>query len=497
MLTSPMLQNAPNNILSSPVRNTAHAANAGEDMQIPSFGKALAQEMNAKGNAPGTHPTDMNAKAVSIPEDTDTAAGDSKNMTDAKDSTELKDLQDLRDSKELGELGDSKDMKDMKDMKDIKDIKDMNGRAVNSPEMQETRETNMDMAAASPQLMDLAGILHGLIAAYRPEGRANAQANTATDAANTLPDTRTDVVITTEQQANLGVVQPGLAAAHLGKDGKLGTSEAAAIADTSDLAVGNPGMLAAALTTSAKAKHATDIQDLGSGTASKLEPGARQSDLQQIESGVPGPDQPINTAGPGKSLLEPALSIPKDFSMTDLPVAGLPNTPMPLATVSAERGVAPAAGAFAHTGLGLEPRIGATGWDNALGQKVLWMVSNQQQVAELTLNPPDLGPLQVVLSVTNDQASATFISQHIDVRQALEAALPRLREMMADSGINLGETTVSAETSQRQGEFEQQDRSHARNGGNRETMSGPNIKSTDIGMSRTPAGGNRLVDTFA
>ena len=79
MLTSPMLQNSPNNILSSTVRNTAHA-NADEDMQIPSFGKALAQEMNAKGNAPGTHPTDMNAKAGDIPEDTDTAAGDSKNI---------------------------------------------------------------------------------------------------------------------------------------------------------------------------------------------------------------------------------------------------------------------------------------------------------------------------------------------------------------------------------------------------------------------------------
>lgn len=183
--------------------------------------------------------------------------------------------------------------------------------------------------------------------------------------------------------------------------------------------------------------------------------------------------------------------------MTDLLAAGLPNTPVPLAAIPAERGIAPAAGTFAHTAPGLEARIGATGWDNALGQKVLWMVSNQQQVAELNLNPPDLGPLQVVLSITNDQASATFVSQHADVRQALEAALPRLKEMMADSGISLGETTVSADSSQRQGEFEQQDRSPTRNGGNKETMAVPNIKSADIGMGRIHAAGNRLVDTFA
>ncbi|PTR09041.1 flagellar hook-length control protein FliK [Nitrosospira sp. Nsp5] len=490
MLTSPMIQNSPSNIPSSTVRNTAYA-NTDEDMQIPSFGKALAQEMNAKGNAPETRPADTNTKAGDIPEETDTAAGDSKNMTDAKDSTELEDLRDLKDTKELKELENSKDMKDIKDVKDVK------GMAVNSPEMRETREMMIDTAAASPQLMDLGSILHGLIAAYRPEGRTDTQANTATDAANALTDIRTGLAATTEQQASLGAMQPGMAAVHLGKDGIPGVPDAAAIADTSDLMPGNPSMLAAALTTPAKAKHAPDIQDIRSGTAIKLEPGATQSDLQQIVPGVPASDQPINTTGPGKSLLESALSAPKDFLIVDPSVAGLTNTPMPLGAVSAERSVAPAAGAFAHSAFGLEPRIGATGWDNALGQKVLWMASNQQQVAELTLNPSDLGPLQVVLSVNNDQASATFISQNIDVRQALEAALPRLREMMADSGINLGETTVSADTSQRQGTFGQQDRSHARNSGSRETMIGPNIESTGIGMGHIPAGGNRLVDTFA
>jgi flagellar hook-length control protein FliK len=53
--------------------------------------------------------------------------------------------------------------------------------------------------------------------------------------------------------------------------------------------------------------------------------------------------------------------------------------------------------------------------------------------------------------------SATFVSQHADVRQALEAALPRLREMMAENGISLGSATVSADTSQQQGGFERQE----------------------------------------
>jgi flagellar hook-length control protein FliK len=143
---------------------------------------------------------------------------------------------------------------------------------------------------------------------------------------------------------------------------------------------------------------------------------------------------------------------------------------------------------------GLEPRLGAPGWDNALGQKVLWMVSQQQQVAELSLNPPDLGPLRVVLSMNGDQASAMFVSQQPDVRQALEAALPRLKEMMADSGINLSNTTVSSDSPQQQREFERQGRPGARYGNGGGGVGGQGI---DIGAAHIRSGGNGLVDTFA
>lgn len=91
----------------------------------------------------------------------------------------------------------------------------------------------------------------------------------------------------------------------------------------------------------------------------------------------------------------------------------------------------------------LSPPVGSPGWDQALGQKVSWMVAGGQQSASLTLNPPDLGPLQVVLSVTNSHASATFTAAQPEVRQALEAAMPKLREMMADNGIQLDQSTVS------------------------------------------------------
>lgn len=92
----------------------------------------------------------------------------------------------------------------------------------------------------------------------------------------------------------------------------------------------------------------------------------------------------------------------------------------------------------------LTAHVGTDQWEHQVGQKIVYMVGSEEQTANLTLNPPDLGPMQVVLSITNDQASVTFSSNQLEVRQALENALPRLREMMSESGIALGNASVNA-----------------------------------------------------
>jgi flagellar hook-length control protein FliK len=93
----------------------------------------------------------------------------------------------------------------------------------------------------------------------------------------------------------------------------------------------------------------------------------------------------------------------------------------------------------------LAPSVGTSAWSQALGDKVVWMAAGAQQTASLTLNPPNMGPLQIVLNITNDQATASFFSAQPEVRQALEAAFPKLREMMNEAGIQLGQATVGAE----------------------------------------------------
>lgn len=87
--------------------------------------------------------------------------------------------------------------------------------------------------------------------------------------------------------------------------------------------------------------------------------------------------------------------------------------------------------------------LGNNGWADEFSQKISWISTQQSQVAELRLNPPNLGPLDVVLKISDNQATALFTSPHAAVREAVENALPKLREILADNGIMLGNTTVS------------------------------------------------------
>ncbi len=81
-------------------------------------------------------------------------------------------------------------------------------------------------------------------------------------------------------------------------------------------------------------------------------------------------------------------------------------------------------------------------WDSALSERVVMMSRDQRHSAELRLSPADLGPLRVQLTVEDGKADVSFHVQHGVTRDAIEQALPRLREMLADNGLQLGRCDV-------------------------------------------------------
>lgn len=89
-------------------------------------------------------------------------------------------------------------------------------------------------------------------------------------------------------------------------------------------------------------------------------------------------------------------------------------------------------------------RFGQDGWDKAVSQRVSWMVQDQLKMAHLTLNPPNLGPVQVQVQMDqNNKVHVHFMAAQPEVRQALQEAIPALESMMNQSGLQLGQSDVS------------------------------------------------------
>ena len=86
-------------------------------------------------------------------------------------------------------------------------------------------------------------------------------------------------------------------------------------------------------------------------------------------------------------------------------------------------------------------------WANELGQRVVMMTSRTIQSAQIQVNPQNLGPIDVKVSMQQDQAQVVFTSQVALTRETIEQALPRLREMLEQNGVTLADVDVRDQSS--------------------------------------------------
>jgi flagellar hook-length control protein FliK len=101
--------------------------------------------------------------------------------------------------------------------------------------------------------------------------------------------------------------------------------------------------------------------------------------------------------------------------------------------------------------------VGEGRWAESFSQRVSWMVGQQVQAAQFRVEPPQLGPIEIRLSISNDQANLMFSAPHAVARDAIQTSLPRLQEMLAQSGIALGDVSVGAHSAQDRGSFDRRE----------------------------------------
>ena len=207
---------------------------------------------------------------------------------------------------------------------------------------------------------------------------------------------------------------------------------------------------------------------------------ARAAEIAASLQGLPGP-------APAESKdLTPALP---DVAVPSTPVPNLPT----LAETEPKPGASPAA---PHVMAAVPGLVGDTRWGDALSQRVVWMAGEKLQAAEFRVEPPQLGPIEVRMSITNDQANLLFTAAHADARDAIQTALPRLQEMLLQSGLALGNVSIGAGGGQDQAGLAFQQHG---SGGDRAGFEGEGASVTSNGTQLiAPARqGVGLVDLFA
>lgn len=253
---------------------------------------------------------------------------------------------------------------------------------------------------------------------------------------------------------------------------------------------------------------AAAVETLSTGSAAKSAVAPLLDNGPGLAAALPGeksalaalPATPTGTGMPAAS--QPSVEGGDQGFATQLKAALEPASPPGTPSSPAQAGgtTAPAAAITAPvqsaTSMLVAQPVGASGWSEAIGNHVVLMSNRLESRAELVLTPPQMGRVEVSLSVSGDQASASFVSANPVVREALEAAMPRLREILAEAGIQLGQAQVGAENSRQTAQQE-------KNGDNfpsdqaREADGTPRAVSVADAAANALKPGRGLVDVFA
>lgn len=158
-----------------------------------------------------------------------------------------------------------------------------------------------------------------------------------------------------------------------------------------------------------------------------------------------GKNSPDASGGHRFSLAQagdPSASVTNGGAVTAATASALHST-------SSTQAQSASATATASTQTTLSAPLASSDWNQALGQHTMRLVGSGQQLAQIQLHPRELGQINISVTVNNhNQAQIHFAAAHAHVRDAVEAALPQLRQSLAAGGLSLGQASVGDQNSQ-------------------------------------------------
>jgi flagellar hook-length control protein FliK len=217
------------------------------------------------------------------------------------------------------------------------------------------------------------------------------------------------------------------------------TSQSAAAASNALRAHLTPDATAQALTAQSGDTQATPT------TAASATPGADVNALAQVQKLISG----LTTSN--------TTDADKDADAVSATPAAHPGTTAASGSPDAAQAAAVQAssltrgtGSLGGTTLTIQSPVNSAAFADEVSARVTGLAQAGITQAQLQLNPADLGPVQVHITMQAGQASVWFGANHADTRAALEQSLPRLRELFAGAGMPLTDSGVFREPPRQQ-----------------------------------------------
>lgn len=85
---------------------------------------------------------------------------------------------------------------------------------------------------------------------------------------------------------------------------------------------------------------------------------------------------------------------------------------------------------------------------DAVKDKVMLIISQKLQQFDITLDPPELGNVQVRVNLQGEQATVNFVVQNQPAKEAFEQNMHKLRDMLAEQGVDVGDANVEQQSQQ-------------------------------------------------
>ncbi|MBG8943596.1 flagellar hook-length control protein FliK [Vibrio cholerae] len=115
-----------------------------------------------------------------------------------------------------------------------------------------------------------------------------------------------------------------------------------------------------------------------------------------------------------------------------------------------------------------------------LAERVQMMMSKNLKNIDIRLDPPELGRMHIRMNMQGDGATVHFTVANQHAREALEQTMPRLREMLAQQGVQLGDTSVQQQSAGQQQRYTGQEQSGFGQSSRNERLNSEENLDTDI-----------------